>query len=296
MVRPSVPARSARVLITDLDNTLYDWFSVWYESFSAMMAEIQRISGLSLDDLGPEIRKIHQSRGTSEYSYLIQEMPSLAARHGDADLREVYETAIQAYRTARSAHLVLYPGVAETLMTVKRSGAVIAAYTDSLGFYSAYRLRELKLDGVIDVLYSPNDHDFPDGITASQLRTRDEDSYDLQDTKHHFTPAGATKPNAKVLRTILSDLQIEASEAAYVGDSLMKDIVMAQDVGLIDVYAEYGQVESDDSRYELLRSVSHWTQEDVEREREINSHREVKPTIVLKRGFAELIQNVTFHE
>lgn len=37
----------AKVLITDVDNTLFDWFNVWYQSFSAMIEEVERISGIS---------------------------------------------------------------------------------------------------------------------------------------------------------------------------------------------------------------------------------------------------------
>ncbi len=29
--------RPRRLLITDLDNTLWDWFEAWYESFSALL-------------------------------------------------------------------------------------------------------------------------------------------------------------------------------------------------------------------------------------------------------------------
>src|SRR5205823_442116 len=42
-------------LITDFDNTLYDWFHVWYQSFSAMFSEIQRISGIDEAALISEI-------------------------------------------------------------------------------------------------------------------------------------------------------------------------------------------------------------------------------------------------
>lgn len=28
------------VLITDLDNTLFDWFSIWYNSFNAMLNKV----------------------------------------------------------------------------------------------------------------------------------------------------------------------------------------------------------------------------------------------------------------
>jgi hypothetical protein len=50
---------------------------IWYRSFSALLDGIVRISGIPQDELEPEIRDIHQRRGTAEYSYLIGELPSL---------------------------------------------------------------------------------------------------------------------------------------------------------------------------------------------------------------------------
>ena len=38
----------ARLLVTDLDNTLYDWFDIWHSSFSALLEEVARISGLPI--------------------------------------------------------------------------------------------------------------------------------------------------------------------------------------------------------------------------------------------------------
>src|SRR5690349_5217643 len=51
------------LLVTDLDNTLWDWFAIWYASFSALLEGIVRISGISQEELEPEIRKVHQRRG-----------------------------------------------------------------------------------------------------------------------------------------------------------------------------------------------------------------------------------------
>ena len=31
-------------LITDFDNTLYDWFHTWFVSFNAMLVEIERVA------------------------------------------------------------------------------------------------------------------------------------------------------------------------------------------------------------------------------------------------------------
>src|ERR1700724_2530764 len=114
MSRPKVS-----LLVTDLDNTLWDWFEIWYRSFSALLEGIVRISGIPQDQLEPEVRQLHQLRGTAEYSYLISEMPSLKKQHGpDADLQAIYKEAIEAAKQGRRDALRLYPTVLDTLTTI----------------------------------------------------------------------------------------------------------------------------------------------------------------------------------
>lgn len=114
--------RDISVLVTDLDNTLFDWFDIWHTSFSAMLDEIVRISGLPVEVLEREIKAVHEKHGTSEYAFLIEELPSLVAKHPSQNVMEVYEPAIEAYRQARRSRLVLYPSVRETLEHIKASG------------------------------------------------------------------------------------------------------------------------------------------------------------------------------
>jgi hypothetical protein len=59
-VKPTI-----ELLITDLDNTLYDWFDFWYHSFTAMLDQIVVISGIPREQLEPEIKKIYEKHGTS---------------------------------------------------------------------------------------------------------------------------------------------------------------------------------------------------------------------------------------
>jgi hypothetical protein len=59
------------VLITDLDNTLFDWFQIWYQPFHAMLCELIKISGVPRNTLIEEIKTVHQEHGTSEYVYLV---------------------------------------------------------------------------------------------------------------------------------------------------------------------------------------------------------------------------------
>lgn len=287
--------RRSRVdlLVTDLDNTLYDWFAMWYASFSAMIESICAISGIPEDVLLPEIRIVHQKRGTSEYSYLLNELPSLRKLHPGKDVLKIYDEAIHKYRAERKNNLRLYPTVKESLLRIKSAGVPIIAYTESLAYYSSWRLRELDLDGVIDYLYSPPDHDFPEGVTVDSLRSQEPESYSLKRTKHRYTPRGALKPDTEVLEQILSEAGVPASRTAYVGDSLMKDVAMAQRIEALDVLAEYGEVKAEE-QYNLLRRVSHWTESDVERERRINAQPDISATYTLPNRFDEIFKFFTF--
>jgi phosphoglycolate phosphatase len=281
------------LLVTDLDNTLWDWVEIWSRSFSALLSGIVSISGIPQEELEPEIRRIHQLRGTSEYSYLIGELPPLREKHGpEADLQAIYGPAIEASRAARSEALRLYPGVLDTLTEIRSRGTTLAAYTESQAFHTTARVKKLGLDGILDYLYSPRDHDWPEGVSPEELRRLESEAYDLTDTEARHTPPGHLKPSPVVLESIVSALRGPA-EVAYVGDSLMKDIAMAQAVGAIDVLAEYGQAQ-DRREYELLRRVSHWTDEDVERERRIAEQPDVTPSVVLMHSFAEILDHFEF--
>lgn len=59
-------------LIIDLDNTIFDWFAVWYGSFKPIYDEILSVSGSDAQTANASIRRVHQNRRTSEYSFLIE--------------------------------------------------------------------------------------------------------------------------------------------------------------------------------------------------------------------------------
>jgi FMN phosphatase YigB (HAD superfamily) len=199
----------------------------------------------------------------------------------------IYGEAIHRFRSARKAHTVLYPGVLETLRRVKGTSVPIVAHTESLSFYNATRIRALGLDGVIDVFYSSPDHEFPSGVSPRTLRSQPEGEYDLQLTEHRHVPRGVLRPDPRILEEIISEMKADTSETVYVGDGLMKDVAMAQAVGAIDVFAEYS-VSHNREGYALLQRVSHWTIEDVEREKRINDRPPLQPTYKLSNGFGDL--------
>jgi phosphoglycolate phosphatase len=285
----SLPAVS--LLITDLDNTLWDWVEIWRSSFAALLEETMRISGLSLEVLEAEIRAVHQLHGTAEYAFVLEELPSLKALHPGANLRKVYATALDARRAARNEACVLYPGVRRALEQIRASGVAIIGYTESMSFYTSDRLRRTGLDDVIDIVYSSPDHDLPSGMTREQIRRHPAGHYQHRLTVHRHTSPGSAKPNAAVLRSIVEDMAGEIRTTVYVGDSLLKDVAMAQEAGVTDVWARYGESRVKDG-YEQLRRVTHWTPADVEREKAITG-REISPRYSVD-SFEELLQFFQF--
>lgn len=274
-----------RVLVTDVDNTLLDWQDLWYQTFSAMMEKVLEISGVDPATLYAEASVIHQKYGTSEYSRLLEELPSLQRLYGD-NAQTVMMPAIDAFREARRRVLALYPTVAETLTTLKAKGVVIAAFTESKAFYTNYRFRKLGLDGLVDVLYSPQDHSMPEETAAT--RHYDADTYAFKHTVHHYTPEGEEKPNPDILLDIVRDLGVSIDEVVYVGDNPLKDVFMAQQAGVTDVHAAYGSSQHK-PEYELLRKVTHWTPEMVERERTALTPGSIVASHVLTDNFAQIL-------
>lgn len=280
-------------LITDLDNTLFDWVELWLNSFSSMLDSIVEISGVPKEKLIPEIAAIHQRHGTSEYSFLIEEIPSLQSVLHGRKATEVFAPSIDIYRNKRREHLHLYPGVAETLLKIKGRGTRIIGYTESMAFYSNYRVRRLGLDGVLDYVFCPEDHKLPDGLSETDLRNYPATHYSFRYTKQNFTPKGSKKPDTAVLEAIINDLNLTKRDCVYVGDNLMKDVAMAVDCRVEDVWAKYGQAHKR-PEYKLLQDVTHWTREEVEREQKIKEREHIHPTHTLHNGFSELLQLFEF--
>lgn len=279
-----------RLFITDLDNTLWDWFEAWYESTTALIDGLVATTGLDRSLLESQIKAVHQQRGTTEYSNLVREVPALIEFAGGRDPFEVYDAALHAQNSRRKQATRLYPDVAETLNQLKGRGIRIAAYTESGAYWTEWRMRHTGLDGVIDVLYSSPDHDLAAGIDPADLRTgRYQGTYGLEHTEHRHVPMGVLKPNAEVLRNIVEEQGVTLADATYLGDSLMKDIAMAQRAGVLDVHAAYGQVQNR-PEYDLLRRLTNWTDADVAREAALSGpHADVMPSHTCCDGINEIL-------
>lgn len=140
------------------------------------------------------------------------------------------------------------------------------------------------------VIYVQNEHDLPEDVEVEKIRKYAPEAYELQSTVLRETPRGEEKPNPGILQAIVSEVGADPSKTAYLGDNKSKDVLMAQQAGVVDVHANYGE-SHEKEEYELLKKVTHWTPEQVEKEKSLSV--DVTPTYSI-RSFDDLLNAFDF--
>ena len=247
-----------------------------------MLEQTIQISGVQREVLLRDFQQVFRKHRTSEYSFVLEESEVLKSLFGD-EIRERLDPAIQAFRLARNESLQLYSGVKEGLEKLKDNDVKIIAYTESLQYYTLARLKTLGIDSVIDTLYSPPD-------SESKLIEIKSKRIDTPLTVKTI-PKNELKPNPHILRTILEENELEPDQCLYLGDSEMKDIQMANDVGVFSVLASYGALhfESRPDDYNLLRAVSHWSDADILREKTLKETKMHAQPDYVAESFADIL-------
>lgn len=274
-----------KLLITDLDNTLYDWVSFYSQSFSAMAEELSKEINVPLDILLSEYKVIHQRFGNSEKPFATLELTSVISYFGTNDkilLQKKLTRVFSAFSSKRNHTLKLYPTVRDTLNILRERGVKIVGHTESLEYNSLYRLYKLDVIDFFDHLYTIEDNHnlHPNPKNAKVISVKDDFIIRLSSAE--------SKPNPKLLEHICLTENVDIKDAVYVGDSITKDISMAKSIGMKAVWARYGRQFAPEL-WEILVKITHWTDKDVEREEQLKeSFSRVKPDYSIN-SFAEIL-------
>jgi FMN phosphatase YigB (HAD superfamily) len=279
-------------IVTDLDDTIWDWLNMWYQSFNPYITRISKELGIDLSILKENFKKLHQKYHTTESSYIYEELECLSEEQ-----KTILEASVDSksilheYYSNKKENLILYDGVLETLKYIKEQGSTIVAFTESNSFYTKYRIKHLQLDGIIDCIYAPLDTGVPSSVTPYYPNGY----WEPEITEFRYLSKTVHKPDSEILEIILKDFRAKIEESIYIGDKLDRDVYMAQQLNVSSVWAEYGFKIQDD-RYDLLKEVTHWTKQDVIREQEFknNFHLKPKPDYILENSFTELKQYFNF--
>ena len=275
-----------RLLITDLDNTLYDWVSYFALSFRAMVRELSLLLSIDEETLKDEFKAVHQLHGSSEYPFAILELPSVRAHFRSAPRSQVFHhlrKPLDAFNQSRNKHLSLYPSVMETLQYVQSLNIPVVGHTESIAELAFHRLQKLGILPFFTHLYALDGSLEPHPDTE-----RDADALRLPPGIVTFVPRDERKPNPALLKDICSKEGVSVSETVYVGDSLTRDVGMAKNAGVIAVWARYGTKYPPPLWAEIVR-VTHWIEDDVKRETGLREmYRNIRPDLTID-SFSEII-------
>lgn len=277
-----------RLLVCDLDNTLYDWVGYFVVAFYAMVDEVVRITNCDRDRLLDDFRDIHIRHHDSEHPFAVLETRIIQEYYSDLSRKEMAErldSAFHIFNVCRKEHLKVYPGVYETLESLSKSGIVLVAHTESKLYAVVDRLNRLDLTKYFQRIYcierSKSKH--PNSVVGRKWL----ENFPIEqvvELSHH-----QRKPNPEVLLEICGDEGISPAETAYVGDSLARDVSMAKESGVFAFWAKYGVIH-DEIKHDKLVRISHWTASDVARERALKKKAEgIHPDHVLEKKFSDIL-------
>ena len=144
---------------------------------------------------------------------------------GQVDFK-VKAAGIVGYRRAKEASLVLYPHVKITLIELMKRGTRLAVVSDAPRMEAWLRLCYLQL------------HHFFDFVST-------------------FEDAGERKPSPVPFQRALDHFAVAPSEAIMVGDWPERDITGADQLGMITVFARYGNT------FGTVESGAHYDIKDI---------------------------------
>lgn len=275
----------SKLLITDLDNTLYDWVSYFSQSFEVLVDSIVQLTGIEKNILLRDFKKVHQKYNSSERPFAALEVNAVIEYFGTSD-REVLEKklapAFRKFSEKRKKTLKLYDGVTETLSKIKDQGIKVVGHTESYEVNAVYRAKKLGLDKYLNHLYTI-------GSDSSSHPDQSKPMIDSGDMEWVIKlPEIERKPNPRLVIDICEREGVSLEDTYYIGDSIVKDISMANAAGVSSVWAKYGK-EFHNTNWQLLVSITHWTDEAVRVEEDLRKMYSQETPMFEVSAFSELL-------
>jgi len=274
-----------RLVITDLDNTLYDWVTYFAKSFSAMIDQLVRLLNIDRELILDQFGSIHRAHHNSEHPFAVLEIPAVKEQFAGkttAHVLEFLEPALSAFNEERNKNLKLYQSVQSTLKIFRDIGIPVVGHTESVAANAYFRLRKLDIWQYFDHLYAI------DGNLLPHPNSNRGEYHALPKRTVEKLPLSERKPNPQLLLNICARHGVKPDDALYVGDSLARDMSMAKRAGIFAVWAQYG-TEYNRDLWPILARVTHWSDADVARETQLKElYRHVEPDISIQ-SFDQLL-------
>lgn len=276
-----------KLLITDLDNTLYDWVSYFSQSFEVLLNSIIELTGIEKSILLQDFKNIHRKYNSSERPFATLEVKSIIEHFGTSDkniLEKKLDSAFHKFSEKRRETLMLYNGVTETLAKFKSQGIKVVGHTESYEVNAVYRAKKLGLDQYLTHLYTIGSHSSSHPDQSKPMIAPSDTEWVIK------LPETERKPNPELILDICKIEGVSPSNTYYIGDSIVKDISMANAAGVNSIWAKYGK-NYQSINWKLLVSITHWSDDDVRIEEDLKTmYAKEKPMFEIS-SFSEL-QNI----
>ncbi len=235
-----------RLVVTDMDNTLYSWVDYIVPAVESMVDAVCTATRYPRIKVVQSLKAVYTKYESNEYPFALQES-SLFAEFPDFGSFDklVIEPARMAFAEARRKYLRPYKGVADTLKVLKERRVPVVALTDAPRNPAEQRVKRLGLDELLLAIYTLPGFQFPASPDGEALVAPD---ILQKEARGAYRPACAVvelprdyeKPNAAGLKQICRTYGVEPKDVLVVGDSVKKDIAVARELGATDCWAEYG--------------------------------------------------------
>lgn len=254
------------LLLTDLDNTLYDWNSFFASAFRGMVHAVARELPIDENTLIESFREVYQTHGNVEYAFAIQEL-SAVRDLSDERVRELIRVGRGAFQRVRSSRLRPYDGTVETLRWVAEQGIKVIAVSNAPLYSAQHRLNELRVDRLFDGIVAWEGSAVPEKEQAERFiegflprngpRRRSAIAWTATvDTQ-------SRKPSTLPYKIAMEKFGAEPATTWVLGDSIDKDLRPAHELGATTLHAAYGTAVTQKNLETLLR-ITHWTAQEVE--------------------------------
>lgn len=248
------------LLLTDLDNTVYNWVDFYAPCFRAMVHALSAKTGLAEEIITSQFREIFVHYGSVEYPYSVQKL-KLCEGLSDERVSELVTAGRVAFGRTKRRRLTPYLGVHETLRWAQANGIPVVAVTNAPWYLAWRRLWSLGLKGLFKGIAGAEAFEGEEGdrfVQAARLKQKGFEP----DFKRILIPRDL-KPSPCMYQIVMEALNVKPSQTWIVGDSLAKDIAPALSIGATAVWAQYG-CEYRQENWETILSITNWSKAKVD--------------------------------
>lgn len=265
------------VILTDLDNTLYNWVDFFAPSFRGMLHALSRRMNVSEEVLAQDFKNVYKRFGSLEFSFSIQELDHCKGLR-EEEVQKLVDLGRHVFKMVRDKNLRPYYGVKETLEWCNKNGIKVVGVTNSPLFHAKMRLKQLHFDNLFYGLAAWEGNIFEDNKYTNTVSKRlNEKGYRTKLKREWAFPSSQIKPNPIPYLQVINDLKISHKNTYVIGDSIAKDLKPADDIGAITIWAKYG-LNFLKENFDTLLMITHWDKQQIENTYE---HKQIVPTHII---------------